>query len=424
MAKRFRKMMAVLLSAAVLSGSLTAMPGTAFASDWGIETPEIEITDNESYVIFDGNGGALEDGRTVAEISFSEDDMLNEILNNVGVFEREGFVLTGWATSPDGADVQEISSIRPESGRTYYAIWSQYVKVTLMANGGYFGKTSVTKFETEAEYGKTLAKLPSTDPKSTQKGQVFEGWYYDSKCTKPLGGKLSQFSPTEDTVLYAGYKSDGTMVSKITLSKKSAAILVGKSGTLTATAAPKTALNKEVSWKSSNKAIATVSSKGVVKGIAPGTVTITATAKDGSGIKATCKLTVSVKYVYECSKSGVYRYTTDTAVVKKLRDAGWSYQKAFRAPGLSPQKVYYVYNKTTKRYRYTNDLAYAKQMKAAGHKVGTAFYQSTARTVPVYELSKGSKRVTCFYTTSAKVRKQMKAEGWKETGIAWYAQPK
>lgn len=123
-------------------------------------------------------------------------------------------------------------------------------------------------------------------------------------------------------------------------------------------------------------------------------------------------------------KSGVYRYTADTSVVKKLRNAGWSYRKAFRAPGSSSQKVYQVYNKTTKRYRYTTDLAYAKKMKAAGHKVGLAFYQSTSRTVPVYELSKGSKRVTYFYTTSAKVRSEMKAQGWKETGVAWYAQPK
>ena len=81
-------------------------------------------------------------------------------------------------------------------------------------------------------------------------------------------------------------------VTKLTINKTTASILKGKTLTLKAAAAPSTAYNKTVTWKTSNKKIATVTSKGVVKGIAKGTVTITATAKDGSGRKATCKITV------------------------------------------------------------------------------------------------------------------------------------
>ena len=61
---------------------------------------------------------------------------------------------------------------------------------------------------------------------------------------------------------------------------------------LKATVGPKSAGNKTVKWTSSNKKVATVTSKGVVKAKKEGTVTITATAKDGSGKKATCKITV------------------------------------------------------------------------------------------------------------------------------------
>jgi len=64
------------------------------------------------------------------------------------------------------------------------------------------------------------------------------------------------------------------------------------SHTLTATITPSSATNKELTWKSSNTKIATVTQKGVVKGIAPGKVTISATAKDGSGKKAVCTVTV------------------------------------------------------------------------------------------------------------------------------------
>ena len=81
-------------------------------------------------------------------------------------------------------------------------------------------------------------------------------------------------------------------VTKIAISKTSAAITTGKTIALTATVSPTTANNKAVTWKSSNTNIATVTQKGVVKGIKKGSATITVMAKDGSGKKATCKITV------------------------------------------------------------------------------------------------------------------------------------
>ena len=84
----------------------------------------------------------------------------------------------------------------------------------------------------------------------------------------------------------------GTPVTKVKLNKTKANLNVGKSLTLKATVTPKKASSKAVVWKSSNKKVATVTSKGVVKAKKAGTVKITATAKDGSGKKATCKVTV------------------------------------------------------------------------------------------------------------------------------------
>lgn len=81
-------------------------------------------------------------------------------------------------------------------------------------------------------------------------------------------------------------------VSKITLSKSSVKIKKGKKVTLKATVSRPQATEKGVQWTSSNKKIATVSSKGVVKGKAYGTVTIKCKAVDGSGKYATCKVTV------------------------------------------------------------------------------------------------------------------------------------
>ena len=84
----------------------------------------------------------------------------------------------------------------------------------------------------------------------------------------------------------------GTPVTKVKLNKTKSTMTIGKKQTLKATVTPKKASSKAVVWKSSNKKVATVTSKGVVKAKKAGTATITATAKDGSGKKASCKVTV------------------------------------------------------------------------------------------------------------------------------------
>lgn len=81
-------------------------------------------------------------------------------------------------------------------------------------------------------------------------------------------------------------------VKSVKLNKTAVTIDAGKTYTLKATITPKNATNKAVTWKTSNKGVATVTSKGVVKGVKAGTATITATAKDGSKKKASLKVTV------------------------------------------------------------------------------------------------------------------------------------
>ena len=81
-------------------------------------------------------------------------------------------------------------------------------------------------------------------------------------------------------------------VTSIKLSKTSISLNEGKTYSLKTSIAPKNADNKAVVWKSSNTKIATVSSKGIVAAKSAGTATITATAKDGSGKKSSCKVTI------------------------------------------------------------------------------------------------------------------------------------
>ena len=82
-------------------------------------------------------------------------------------------------------------------------------------------------------------------------------------------------------------------VSQITLNKTETSISVGNSETLTATVAPENAANKALTWASSDEDVATVAPDGTVTAVKVGTATITATATDGSGKSATCKVTVT-----------------------------------------------------------------------------------------------------------------------------------
>ena len=82
-------------------------------------------------------------------------------------------------------------------------------------------------------------------------------------------------------------------VSQITLNKAETSISVGNSETLSATVAPENAANKALTWASSDEDVATVAPDGTVTAVKAGAATITATAADGSGKSAVCKVTVT-----------------------------------------------------------------------------------------------------------------------------------
>ncbi|WP_211208889.1 fibronectin type III domain-containing protein [Mariniradius saccharolyticus] len=81
-------------------------------------------------------------------------------------------------------------------------------------------------------------------------------------------------------------------VSGVSVDPKTATIDAGKTVQVTATIQPSNASNKQVTWSSSNTAIATVNGSGLVTGIAPGSVVITAKTSDG-GFTATSTITVN-----------------------------------------------------------------------------------------------------------------------------------
>lgn len=80
-------------------------------------------------------------------------------------------------------------------------------------------------------------------------------------------------------------------VESVALNKTTLELAVGSEEYLEAIINPANASNQNVTWESSNTAIATVNSLGKVTAVAPGTATITVTTEDGAKT-ATCEVTV------------------------------------------------------------------------------------------------------------------------------------
>ena len=80
-------------------------------------------------------------------------------------------------------------------------------------------------------------------------------------------------------------------VTKVTVNSKDFTLVVGKTKTLTYAISPKNATNKKITWKSSNPAVAKISTSGKVTAVGPGTTTISAVSADG--VSGKVKVTVT-----------------------------------------------------------------------------------------------------------------------------------
>lgn len=103
-------------------------------------------------------------------------------------------------------------------------------------------------------------------------------------------------SSTEKLVKAAGIAKPGyTYMTKLTAAK-SMSLEIGESKALSPSVLPADGLlNGSLKFSSSNKKVAEISSRGVIKAVGCGTATITVKAKDGSGKSAKCTVTVKPK---------------------------------------------------------------------------------------------------------------------------------
>ena len=111
-------------------------------------------------------------------------------------------------------------------------------------------------------------------------------------------GNLSGVIYLNSGVSYAASSFTGTKlvlgvkVTGVSLQDTPAFITPGGTARIAATVLPENATIKDLIWESSDTSVLTVSGDGEVTGVAPGQATVTATAADGCGASAFCRVTV------------------------------------------------------------------------------------------------------------------------------------
>jgi O-glycosyl hydrolase len=99
--------------------------------------------------------------------------------------------------------------------------------------------------------------------------------------------------PPSSAVTFNWSTGPAVAVTGVSVTPTTGTVSVNNSLQLTETVVPATATNKNVTWKSSNPAIASVNGTGLVSGVAVGSAIITVTTQDGNNT-ATSNLTVNV----------------------------------------------------------------------------------------------------------------------------------
>lgn len=156
----------------------------------------------------------------------------------------------------------------------------------------------------------------------------------------------------------------------------------GETLTLKAVVAPEKATNKGIKWSSSNTKIAAVDKNGKVKALQNGTATIKATAKDGSGVSASCKITYKLGKGKNNDQNPEYYYNQKVNL-KAASKKGYAF-KGWYTDSKYTKKITTI-AKNSKR----NITVYAKWEKVVVKKGAVKKVTVTGTSKTLSKLSKG-----------------------------------
>ena len=170
--------------------------------------------------------------------------------------------------------------------------WKSFKSILEMVDA----KVKLSKTKTIIEKGKTLTLKATITPSDLPDKSVTWESSNTKVATVTSAGKVKGVKTGTATITCTSNSTGAKATCKVyvgcvKLDKTEAAILKGKTTTLTATVYPTSLKDKSVTWESSNTAVATVTSAGKVDGVEAGTAIITCTS-NATGLKATCTVNV------------------------------------------------------------------------------------------------------------------------------------
>ena len=184
---------------------------------------------------------------------------------------------------------------------TEYNVWRVAIPNMCFSRNNEYGKNNATEyygieFGEDTTYNKTANSVNDTA--------------FVVNVVNPSEDKIYSFcfGAGYDREIFTGIQT--IAVTGVTLNASSGELTVGGEATLVATVLPETASNKAVTWSSSKPAVASVNN-GVVKALAEGTATITATTVDG-GFTASYALTVKKVQPAVVDLISTYGYADNT----------------------------------------------------------------------------------------------------------------
>ena len=131
-------------------------------------------------------------------------------------------------------------------------------------------------------------KVPKTDV------TAFSGSYPQYATLHVLVSALENYKIRSPWNQFGAFETLVIPAAEIDLNIPYITITEGDSLILTATVFPDDVSDNSVCWSSSNSDVATVDDNGKVFALSPGTAIITAAANDGSGVSASCEVTVEI----------------------------------------------------------------------------------------------------------------------------------
>ncbi len=209
---------------------------------------------------------------------------------------------------PDDDGVLQITDDEPD-GVNVEAEYSAG-KVTIQATGPVLPSSiTLATDSAELEEGDTLSLTATVLPEEAEDRTV--KWESsDPSVATVEDGLVTAVAPGTATITATSNADDSvsavceitvkekepteTLPTSVSLNQQSAELKEGDTLTLTATVLPEEAKDRTVKWESSDPSVATVED-GVVRAVAPGTATITATSNVDDSLSARCEVTVKEK---------------------------------------------------------------------------------------------------------------------------------